>query len=93
MKKLIFCLMAMFAITACTDDGGVDNGGDVDNGGSQSPSITLSATSLSVASDNTEATISFTSTTAWSAEVTEGSDWCTINPTILNSHKKSGAPI
>ena len=82
MKRLFFCLMAMFAITACTDDGGVDNSGGGDNGGdSPSPSITLSASSLSVASDNSEATISFTSTTAWSAEVTEGSDWCTINPT------------
>ena len=85
MKRLFFCLMAMFFIASCTKSDDVDTSGGDNGGGSQNAEITLSASSVSIAADATSGTISFTSTTAWTAEVTEGEEWCTIEPNSGNA--------
>ena len=78
MKKLIFCMMALLAVVACSKSDDVDNGGTT--GGTQSKEIELSSTSLHLSAEETSGSILFTSTVAWSAEVTEGQEWCTIDP-------------
>ena len=67
--------MSLMAFVACSDD---DNAG----GGNPDPSITMQTQSIpTIAAEGGSATISFTSTDAWSAEISPASDWLTISPT------------
>ena len=75
--------MAMFAITACTEGGGVDNGGDDDGQGSSAqPQITLSMSAVDFTVDGGKSEILFTATEAWTAQVVNNraDDWCKIEP-------------
>ena len=77
MKKLLYALFAIFAISACTD-----GGKDVIDGFDE-PIITLSSSSTNFTANGGTKSISFLSSQAWTAEA-EGSGedaWCSVAPT------------
>lgn len=84
MKRLLYSLLAIMAIVACSESD-VDNGGN--SGGGQTPpkqpEITLSTTAADFSTDGGSDVITFTSSEAWTAQVvnTRADDWCSIDPT------------
>ena len=81
MKKLLYSLLAVMTIIACSksdDEGGTNNTPE-----KPKSEINLNATSLDFATEGGSNTISFTSTDAWTAEIinTRADEWCSIDPT------------
>lgn len=75
MKRAFLFALSLMAFVACSDD---DNAG----GGNPGPSITMQTQTIpTVAAEGGSATISFTASDAWTAEVTPANDWLTISPT------------
>ena len=87
MKKFIYLLLTIIAISACSK--GDDIGGNNSNGNNGTPKpteITLNATSSDFTTSGGSSEITFTSSAAWTAEVinSRADSWCSVNP-------KSGA--
>ena len=83
MKKLLYVLFAIIAITACSKSDDVGGGNNNNNETPKQPEITLSATASNFTTDGGSSEITFTSSAAWTAEVinTRADAWCSVNPT------------
>ena len=83
MKKLLYVLFAIIAITACSKSDDVGGGNNNNNETPKQPEITLDATASNFATDGGSSEITFTSSAAWTAEVinTRADAWCSVNPT------------
>lgn len=80
MKRFLYTLFAVLAFFACSDSG-TDNGGGQEK--PKQPEITLNATNVDFTTEGGTDEITFTSSTAWTAEVvnSRADAWCSINPT------------
>ena len=80
MKRFLYTLFAVLAFFACSDSG-TDNGGGQEK--PKQPEITLNATNADFTTEGGTDEITFTSSTAWTAEVvnSRADAWCSINPT------------
>ena len=80
MKRFLYTLFAVLAFFACSDSG-TDNGGGQEK--PKQPEFTLNATNVDFTTEGGTDEITFTSSTAWTAEVvnSRADAWCSINPT------------
>ena len=83
MKKLLYVLFAIIAITACSKSDDVGGGNNNNNETPKQPEITLDVTASNFTTDGGSSEITFTSSAAWTAEVinTRADAWCSVNPT------------
>ncbi|MBR4871731.1 MAG: BACON domain-containing protein, partial [Alistipes sp.] len=82
MKRFLLYLLAITIIIACSEGDDV-GGGNNNNETPKQPEITLDATTSNFATDGGSSEITFTSSTAWTAEVinSRADVWCNVNPT------------
>ena len=83
MKKILYVLFAIIAITACSKSDDVGGGNNNNNETPKQPEITLNATVSNFSTDGGSSEITFTSSAAWTAEaINDRADgWCSVSPT------------